>query len=215
VEVVKNGELLEAQVADDARAKARRLLEAADRECQLIRSEGERRLQEDLRRVDEGRDQRLATLRREMESSLPLDYRRTRLAFLEQSLEKALAGYFAGLAAPDVRSLLGGQLRRAAAAFSGRRVVVRHAGVDGAEARRILAESLPEAVVDTTVEMDAEEAAAAVKGLVVECSDASRRCRATFRELTLLLLDEHREELVTALFGKDALAGGAERRISS
>jgi vacuolar-type H+-ATPase subunit E/Vma4 len=215
VEVVKNGELLEAQVTDDARAKARRLLETADRECQLIRSEGEKRLQEDLRRVDEGRDQRLATLRREMESSLPLDFRRTRLAFLEQCLEKALAAYFAGLAAAEVRSLLGGQLRRAATAFSGRRVVVRHAGVDGAEARRILAESLPGAVVDTTVEMDAEAAAAAVKGLVVECSDGSRRCRATFQELTLLLLDEHREELVTALFGKDALAGGAERQISS
>ena len=40
-------------------------------------------------------------------------------------------------------------------------------------------------------------------GLIVETADGSRRFRATLHELTALLLEEHREELVTALFGKD------------
>ena len=221
MEVVKNGELLETQVMEDARAKARRLLDTADRDSQSIREEGEKRLEGELRRVDDGRDLKLGTLRRELESSLPLDYRRTRLAFLQQALEKALAEYFAGLTPADVRRVVGEQLARAAGAFAGRNVLVRHVGMDAAEARRVIAESLPGAVVEKTVDMDGEDAAAAVKGLIVECSDGSRRCRATFGELTLHLLEERRAELVTALFGKDGGAeqdtapGVAERRVTS
>src|SRR5512136_333248 len=109
MEVVKNGELLEAQVMEDARAKARRLLEAADRESQHIRLDGEKLLQEDVRRVDDSRDLKVRTLRRELEASLPLDFRRARLAFFQQSLEKGLAQYFAGLSAADVRRVIGQQ----------------------------------------------------------------------------------------------------------
>jgi hypothetical protein len=53
--------------------------------------------------------------------------------------------------------------------------------------------------------LSSDQAAEAGKGLIVETADGSRRFRATLRELSDLLLEEHREELVTALLGKDVL----------
>ncbi len=204
MEIVKNAEQLESQIIQDARSKARRLLEAADRECEAMRAEAEARLQEEIGRVDRSREARMETLRRELAASLPLDFRRTRLAFLQESLEKALAAYLGGLSSPEVGTIVGRQLARAASAFADRRIVVQHAGLDAAHARRIAGENLRGVTVENAVEMTAEDAEAAVKGLIVECSDRSRRCRATLGELTLHLMEDNREELVTALFGKDA-----------
>ena len=41
------------------------------------------------------------------------------------------------------------------------------------------------------------------KGVILETVDGSRRYRGTLNELTGLLLEEYREELMTALLGKD------------
>jgi vacuolar-type H+-ATPase subunit E/Vma4 len=205
VEIVNNGALLESQILEDARARARRLLEAADRECDQIRAQAEESLREELARADKAREERIATLRRELAASLPLDFRRTRLAFLQEALATALAAWFGGLSRAEVDRLVSFRLARAGAAFADRTVVVQHAGMDEERARRIAAESLPGAIVDAAVAMEPDEAAAAGTGLVVACSDGSRRCRATVGEMKIQLLDEHREELITALYGKDAL----------
>ena len=68
-----------------------------------------------------------------------------------------------------------------------------------------MTESIPGAVVQEVKQLPPESAAEAGKGLVVETADGNRRFRATLQELAALLLEEHREELVTALFGKDVL----------
>jgi vacuolar-type H+-ATPase subunit E/Vma4 len=203
MEIVKNGELLEAQVLEDARAKAGRLREAADKESAAIRADGDARLRDETRRLDEHREAELATLRRELEASLPLDFRRTRLAFLQESLDTALAAYFGGLSAAAVGRIIGAQVARAATAFADRRVAVRTAGIDPEQARSIVKGALPGVVVETVAEMPADDVAAAIRGLIIECSDGSRRLRATIGELTEQLMEERREELITAFYGKD------------
>ncbi len=204
MEIMNNGALLETQILEDARTKARRLLDAADRECAAIRSQAEQGLQEELRHADQVRDERIATLRRELATQLPLDFRRTRLAFLQEALDKAFSAWFAGLPPAKLDELIAARLARSGPAFAGRHVVVRHAGLDEQRARAIAAKGLPGAIVDAATELDAEAAAAAVAGVVIECADGSRRCRATIGEMTAQLQDERREELITALYGKDA-----------
>ena len=51
---------------------------------------------------------------------------------------------------------------------------------------------------------DAPRASAAITGLIVSSADGRRRLRATIGELTTQLMEERREELVTAFHGKDA-----------
>jgi vacuolar-type H+-ATPase subunit E/Vma4 len=206
MEMVRNGELLEAQILEDARAKARRIAEAADRECASIRAEGAARLAEEAKRLDEAREARVERLRRELAASLPLDFRRARLAFLQEALDAAVAAWLRALRPADTAAVVKARMAQSAAAFEGRRVHVRRAGLDAEQAREIVAAALPKAVVETVTELTGEEAVRAGTGLVVECVDGSRRLRATFAEITAQLMDEHRGDLAAALFGKDVNA---------
>jgi vacuolar-type H+-ATPase subunit E/Vma4 len=203
MEIVRNGELLEAQILEDARTKARRVAEAAEKECDAIRADGEHRMAEEAASFEAARTARVERLRRELASALPLDYRRTRLAFLQAALDKALAAWLAGLSPAEAGRLVASRVSRAASAFTGRAVTVRRVGIDAALARALVEKALPGASVQTVTELTGDEAATAGTGVVVECVDGSRRLRATFGELTAQLLDEQREELITALYGKD------------
>jgi vacuolar-type H+-ATPase subunit E/Vma4 len=117
----------------------------------------------------------------------------------------ALDGIFASLDARELSRLVGRQVATASFAFINQRLVAWTAGIAEDEARRIVTESIPGAVVQEVKQLPPEAAAETGKGLVVETADGSRRFRATLQELAALLLEEHREELVTALFGKDVL----------
>ena len=49
MEILRTSDAMESQILEDARNKARRLLEAADKECSAVRAEWQRTLQEESR----------------------------------------------------------------------------------------------------------------------------------------------------------------------
>ena len=203
METVKTSEVLESQILDDARAKAARILEAADKECAAVRAEWDKKGADEVRRLEAVRAARIAGLRQDLEASLPLDFLRSRLGFFQKSVSAALEGLFASLDEQGLGRLIAGQLAKASFAFVNQRLVVWTAGVSNDAARKIVTGGIPGAVVQELKPLPPEEAAETGTGLIVETTDGSRRFRATLRELTALLLEEHRDELVKALFGKD------------
>jgi V/A-type H+-transporting ATPase subunit E len=205
METVKTSEVLESQILEDARAKAKRLLQSADKECTAIRAEADARDADESRRLDAARDARLAALRSDHEAALPLDFMRLRLESLEKAVGGALEEMFASLGADELQGVIGGQVSRGAFAFINRRLVVRCSGLSEQDARRIVETRVKGATVSAVTALTPEQAAETGTGLIVETDDGSRRFRATLHELTALLLEEHREELVTALLGKDVL----------
>jgi vacuolar-type H+-ATPase subunit E/Vma4 len=205
METVRTSEVLESQILEDARAKAKRLRDSAERECAAIRAEGERGDAQEAQRLDSAGAARTAALRADHEAALPLDFMRSRLEFFQKAVSAALQEMFAAFDTEELGRVIGRQLARASFAFVNHRLIVRCAGISGQEARRIVTSSLPGAEILEVTPLPAEQAEEAGKGLVVETEDGSRRFRATLRELTALLLEEHREELVTALLGKDVL----------
>jgi len=205
MEIVKNGELLEGQIMEDARAKAGRLRDAADKECAAIAAEGEQHLRDEVRKLQEAHQAQVATMRSELEAALPLEFRRARLAFLQEALDRALADWFAGLSDAAVGRIIRAQVARGADALAGRTVNILAAGLKPDQARAVVAAALPGVTISSVAELPAGEAAVAVRGVVVESADRGRRLRATLGELKEQLMDGHREELITALFGKDAI----------
>jgi vacuolar-type H+-ATPase subunit E/Vma4 len=203
MEIVKTSEALESQILDDARVKARKVLESADKECVAVRAEWDRRNKEEADRLDAAREAQCAALRQELVSSLPLDFMRTRLSFIQEAVSTALKDLFDSLSPADLSRIIGARLAKAAFAFKGARVAVEFAGMDAELAKRIVRDSLPGVTVETVNPMDEELAAQAGKGVILRTADSARRYRGTLSELASLLLEEHREELVTALFGKD------------
>jgi len=201
MEVLKTSDELESQILDDARAKARRLLEAADKECAKIRAEWDAKDRQEAERLDSVRDARIAAVRQELAASLPLDFMRTRLAFIQEAITRALKELFDSMATDALNRILGLVLARAAFAFKGAKVVVFAAGMSPEAARRLVQDTIEGATVTEVKALSGEEAAD--KGVVLQSADQKRRYRCTLRELTSLLLEEHRGELMTALLGKD------------
>jgi vacuolar-type H+-ATPase subunit E/Vma4 len=198
MDIVTSGDALESQILEDARAKARRRIESADKECDAIRAEWDRRYQAAAAQAEAGRDARIAALRQELAASLPLDFMRSRLAFIQETMSAALKDLFDGLSPEGRTRILEHMLKKASAAFAGMKGVVYASGIEDEEARRIVGRSIP----GLTVEKVAGGEALGT-GIIIEASDRSRRFRATLEEISSLLLEDLREELVVALFGKD------------
>jgi V/A-type H+-transporting ATPase subunit E len=209
MEVLKTSETLEKQILEDARKKASRVLEGAEREIAAIRREWEAKADAEKQRMEAECDAKIAALRKELATSLPLDFMRTRLASIEQTLSRALAETFAGMPDEELARLLGLLLGRAAHAFRGARLAVTCEGLAPELAGRIVRESIRDAVVE---KVTAEPSGAPGgdpselprKGIVAATTDGRVRFRGTVREIAAILMEERREELVTALLGKDA-----------
>jgi len=203
MEILRTSDAMESQILEDAKNKARRLLEAADKECHAVRAEWQSTLQKEADRLDAIRDGRLAALREELASSLPLEYLRAKLLFIQEAVAGALRDLFEGLSSAELSRIVGQMLARAAEAFKGTRVAVSFAGMGAEAARRIVQESIPAVIVENVTALAEEAAAQSGKGVILETVDGSRRYRGTLNELTGILLEEYREELLNALLGSD------------
>ncbi|HVO40085.1 MAG TPA: hypothetical protein VMV03_13730 [Spirochaetia bacterium] len=203
MEVLRSSEALESQILDDARAKANRILQDADREAAAISQEWRRKADAEARRLDSERDERIAAVRQELEASLPLDFMRARLSFVQDALSRALEELFAGLAPSVLARILGAQLRSLPAAFGSAPLVVTAFGISSADAKEIVEANIPGAVVAEVKQPSGTGNAAGNRGFVIESADGRTRFRGTTGELAGRLLEERREELAAALLGKD------------
>jgi V/A-type H+-transporting ATPase subunit E len=199
MEVLNTGEELGRQILEDARKKASRLLEAADRECAAVCEEVRKATDAESARLAAERDRRRAALRTEMEAALPLDFLRRRLTFIQDTVVVALRTFLAGLSVDDLAAVIERRVRRASAAFEGRTIAVRRGGIDEARVRALLGRAAPGVGIDTVQEI------ADGRGVEIESSDGRVRFRCTTAELEAELLEDRREELAVAALGRGAL----------
>jgi vacuolar-type H+-ATPase subunit E/Vma4 len=203
MEVLNTGEELGRQILEDARKKASRTLEAADKECAAIRAAGRTAAEQETARLRRESERRIAALRVEMEAVLPLDFLRTRLGYIQETLVAALRAFFEGLSPQDLAGMLAGRVRKAASAFGGRPAVVRYGGLDAGLARRTVERAAPSLAIERV------EPLSGATGLEIESADGRVRFRCTTAELEAELLEERREELAAAILGREALEAGA------
>jgi vacuolar-type H+-ATPase subunit E/Vma4 len=203
MEVLNTGEELGRQILEDARKKASRLLEAVDKECAAIREEGRRVAEAEIARLRADGDRQVAAMRAEMKAALPLDFLRTRLGFIHDTVTTAVQAFLEGLSLEDLAGILEGRIRKAAGALAGRTVTVHHGGLDAKLARATVERSAP------GVTITALEPLSGGRGLEIESDDGRVRFRCTTAELEADLLEEQREELAVAVLGREALEAGA------
>jgi vacuolar-type H+-ATPase subunit E/Vma4 len=205
MEVLKSSQVLESEIHADAQGKAKRIAEAAEKDVAQIDAEWAEKYLQESRGLETTLQARRTALHQELEASLPLDFMRIRLTFIQEAVSSALKELFGALTSAELSGLIGTLVKRAAYAFKGARVAVSFAGMKEEEARKIVKESISDATIAEARPLGAEEAAKAGKGMVLETVDRSRRYRATLAELESFLLENYREELVVALLGKDVL----------
>jgi V/A-type H+-transporting ATPase subunit E len=199
LEVLKTSEELERQILEDARKKAHRILENADKECAAIRAEWAKKLEEEAARMGEECEREIRALHDELQASLPLDFMRARLSFIEEALRRQLREFFDELSSVEKVEIITALVKRVETLFTGKRVVAYVNGIPASEAEKLL-RVFPGIVVDAVKPLPPEKGG----GIVLETPDEKIRYRGTFNEIQERLLEEHREELKTALLGKDA-----------
>lgn len=199
MEILRTSEALERQILEDARRKAGRILEAAEKDLAALASEGEARAAREAVRIQADCDAKILALRREMEAGLPLEHLRARLIFTERAVREALGAYFESLGQEDLERVLSAMLRKPAALLGGAKLRVSFAGMEAAAARRIVGKAFPGAVIEE-VSVRADGA----RGLVLSTADGRALFRATLEDLEQILLEERRAQMAAALLGKDA-----------
>jgi vacuolar-type H+-ATPase subunit E/Vma4 len=203
MEVLNTGEELGRQILEDARKKASRLLEAVDKECAAIREEGRRVAEAEIARLRADGDRQIAAMRAEMKAALPLDFLRTRLGFIQDTVVAAVRAFLEGLSLQDLAGILEGRIRKAASALAGRTVNVLHGGLDAGLARSTVERAAPGIAISVVRPLSGG------RGIEIESDDGRVRFRCTTAELEAELLEERREELAVAVLGREALEAGA------
>ena len=196
---MKTSEELEKQILEDARKKAQRILENADKECVSVQAEWAKKLEEETARMEEDAEREMKALQSELDASLPLDFMRARLGFIEDALRSRLRALFSGFSAQEKAEIIATLLKRVEPLFKGKTVTALVNGISAEEAGKIVRAVMPEAALQEVKELPAEMG----EGIVLETPDGRIRYRGTFSELQERLLEEHREELKLALLGKD------------
>jgi V/A-type H+-transporting ATPase subunit E len=208
VEVLRTGEELERQILEDARRKASRTLEAAEKESQAIRGELEAQLARDVGRVEADRDRRIAALHAELEAQLPLDFMRARLAWVDGAVKRALRELFASMPGSEITAMLASRMRAAAGQFGDREVTVAWSGLTAEAARTLVEGALPRVRIVSVRAREAQHGEELTTGVLVESTDGRLRFRCTLAEIESQLLEELREEVAEALLGREALLDG-------
>jgi vacuolar-type H+-ATPase subunit E/Vma4 len=203
VEVLNTGEELGRQILEDARKKASRMLEAVDKECAAIREEGRRAAEAEIARLRADGDRQIEAMRAEMEAALPLDFLRTRLGFIQDTVTAAIRAFLDSLSHEDLAGILEGRIRKAAGALAGRTVTVLHGGLGAGLARQTVERAAPGIAISAVSPLPGG------RGVEIESDDGRVRFRCTTSELEAELLEDRREELAVAALGREALEAGA------
>jgi vacuolar-type H+-ATPase subunit E/Vma4 len=210
MEVLNAGEELERQIREDALGKSRQIMESAEKDCMEIMRELEKRCGEERARMEAECEAKIARMREELNAALPLDFKRARLSYMEETLKEKLDGIFTSLSKKESLSILSSIISRVAHVFEGKKVRV-FTDMTSLDVENMLKEAIKDISILSVQPMDRARKVESVKrssvkgsalpGILLETEDGKIRYRGTFAELREMLLEEYREELATALFG--------------
>jgi len=195
MEVLRTTELLETEVLEDARKKAKKTLEKADQDCRRIREEGERKKRSEEAQLLRQFDAEVRLMEVKVKAAQPLERLRKRLVIIENILQAQLREFFQGLRPEEKTKILRLLLAKAAEVFAGKTVVLFCAGDEKAAASTLVGSVFSNLTIAEVRPLEGET------GIVLQTVDGRIRYRATLRDLESILIEDHRAELVRSFWG--------------
>ncbi len=203
MEELRSTEILDREIQDDARRKADKAIKAGELEANRILEEVGPRLQKAEEEKTAEFYARLRAFQRDVDASRPLERERTRISFVDSSVQKSVDAWFDSRPAGKRLSLYVDRLAKARSVFASAPLEVRAAGFSASEVTAAVTAVLGGSKGFSVKIVDS---AAAVQlgfteGLLATAQDGSVTCRATREELRSEVLLERRQELAEALLG--------------
>jgi vacuolar-type H+-ATPase subunit E/Vma4 len=187
---------MENQILDEARKKAAKILQNADKECQKLEQELKQQFVQNVRQLEEQYQQTYTKIARDLAATLPLDLKRKKLAFIENTIKENLADFFANLQPGEATALYKNWLSKVKDLFAGQTVHVRYHGLQEEEVKSLLNSQIPEIKIARLE----QEAQAVFTGLILTSADEKLKYRCTLTEVKKMLAEDYREAMYTSLF---------------
>lgn len=214
MEVLRFTEGLEQKIQADGEAKAQQIISDGERECQRILRDFEARFTsfESEKRAET--ESKIAALRRDVQSELALKQDRLEFSFKSSAVLSGINEYLGALTQDRLFQLLERKLNDYKPVMAGRQLVAKIVDMDtslveplllkvfGKEVLQSCLPTEPLPLGEAFLGYDDAETSNLYRGVVLETTDGSIRCRATLGELIAPLLENHREEMMRTLFGE-------------
>ena len=210
MEELRSTEILDKEIHEDARRKADKILKAAESDCEQIGIKAAADFEKTSKGKKADYERMLSNYKRDSDAAVPLEKQRRLISFIDNSVREALDGWFKAADAKKKLSALRRLLEKYSAVLHGKRFEVLSRGFSKKDISQLASSVLGkdvELVVTELSSADADKISLA-EGFTMRADDGSLFCRVTCDELKNELLQNHRQELAVALFGKEAFEPG-------
>jgi hypothetical protein len=200
--------VLDREILEDARKKAKRILASAEETIAGGEKSWERRAEKDIGELKKGFALRVATSRKELMARLPIDKRRAHAERTEAILLSAMQEYLGSLSREQILGLLEGELRRCAAGLPESDpgpLELSCRSLSREELSALMNAALPGLEWTLREGPGLRQVPGDLPALIVDSPGA--RLTASVDALAESLMEDSRAELVTALLGPGALTG--------
>jgi hypothetical protein len=206
MEELQSTDVLDKEILEDARKKARRILGTADETIAASSAIWEKRMDKDLRALKKSFTLRMEKLRGEIMARLPLDKRRAYSEKVEAALLSAMRNYLGALPREKILALLEREIKRCAGGLPESDPGPFEAGcrsLSREELTHLLAASLPGIKWTFREAMEFHRLPGSFPAIII--NSPAVRLTASVDAVAGALLEDSRGELAAALLGPPVL----------
>jgi hypothetical protein len=204
MEEIKGTEALEREILEDAAKRSERIVRKAGEEAESLKRRSAQDLEAKTAALEREKADKIAAMRRETLSKLPLEKTRRKARFIDGALKDSIRIALSGMEGDKLGAWCLAALEARESAFAGRKISLRHRGIDAGSLRSI------EALLGASLASSTEDRALPARGIVLGAADGSMTMTLDEALLEDILLDEARGELAAALlpglFGEGRLS---------
>lgn len=208
MEELRSTLILDREIEADAKKKALKILENADRECKEIAESVEQRLKKSLDEKSAFYKNKISQLEKNAQASIPLEKERFLVSFYDEQVFKALNSYFERLGVQGRLSLLESKLGLCKGVLENKNIKARYfGGLEEKDVKIVLEKFFAgkvNSIESIPFEKSGEQAVSGNsihEGMVIESEDGAVKIRLTMDEFIRELKDKYSYELATTLFG--------------
>ncbi|MGI5070074.1 hypothetical protein HRO26_02880 [Treponema pectinovorum] len=208
MEELRSTSILDREIEADAKKKAAKILENAERECKEIAENVDQRLKKSLEEKSLSYKNKISQLEKNAQAYIPLEKERFLVSFYDEQVCKAMNSYFDSIGEKGRLSLLASKLDSFKQVLEDKNINAKYfGGLKEADVKNLLENFFNgklNSVQGIQFEKSGEQAVqgnSLHEGIVIESEDEAVKIRLTIDEVVRELKDKYSYELAATLFG--------------
>ena len=206
---LRSTDILDKEIQADARKKAERMLEKADRDCQQLLASVDTDIEKAAEEKKQFFERKLDAFETDRKAVVPLEKERFKVSFIQNAVIQNINKYLEGLSEEKRFELVSRDFDFKAVSEAGQKLNAYVYGFSTEAAKKFLSKKLGDKLLSCAetkfgaAVLEDDLGLAKPEGIILESEDKNFRWRLTINEVIEKLLDKNRAELSATLFGGD------------